>query len=712
MNSAYRTSSRVLQRLSKAGRKRWVSYSIHEEATLTQQLSQRQLAQYLTTKRSHASAKQRPLIPKEKLTAKQTKAMKAAMNGESVFIGGAAGCGKTEMILQIHKMLVKKYEKKKNTFSSNEYPITNGVALLSAGARANPSHGEAVASRLQVALPMLNEDFRFVSSGESTSLTTHCFDMCPDFYTNLKVLVIDDIEQFDHDVWHSLGMLISRVQSEKGKQVRPFENIQIIAAGDFCSISVGSFSSMTDMNYPFEHSDWDRIFSLQIELNGSYIHEPQYSKLLKDVRLNGMAGINMITSLPIDSTIKRSFEARSFSEFSDDGTDNPYVDPLEGRLLIGPILSGDPYAIGGRDPHSIAATQREVPGFAISFYKQLLMRPDSFKTYRIMIGASGDSAVMLAKCSKVIRAIVAKRLRNDIQQKIASFGCHFPNHVYTMFWKSIVQVFAIDEEVTLLIPMAEDDLHFGSRGIVKNLGQESVTVEFKTGEGAIKTKEIFPISVSASTTLEHEFVDKSQGNGTASIVTYSSEAVFFPLSSIKMEISSDLYSSIFINGLLPRGVKPPTIILQGSDFIEEFGSLYAAMAQAPSLKHIKMKGQLPRKSVNGPYKRAALFHKHIDGNNLVNDPCPVCGVKFNEPCPGGNKKKYKSAWERITDCSKKYFYCKDTGKTVPTEDVLEHTKQLSLVKCECGITLPLHELRAHRINHISEGEFTCYPQES
>ncbi|KAJ9462345.1 ATP-dependent DNA helicase PIF1, partial [Diplonema papillatum] len=274
--------------------------------------------------------------PAQVLTHGQQGAVDAALRGENVFVGGGVGTGKTETLLHVKQALVRK-------FKSDE-----GIALLTAGTVVNPALGGFESSlRLVGNLPGVNENPAYAAEGEPSRLA-NAMAARADFWARLKVLIVDDVETADYDVWRSLRVVLTSLRRLAADPKKQFGEVQVIAAGDFCAVDQGAQATQHSNNYAFEDPEWSNTFTANFELEGtdggSFAHEKQWARVLKDARF-GIFSDELYSSLQARQVsaadpdsglgIVESPPPATRSESGDTASNvHAYADPLAGRRFV------------------------------------------------------------------------------------------------------------------------------------------------------------------------------------------------------------------------------------------------------------------------------------------------------------------------------------------------------------------------------------------
>ena len=146
-----------------------------------------------------------------RLSDEQALALDLIREGRNVFLTGVAGTGKSLVLKKALRYI-------KDTFDYDEY-----VAVAPTGSTAVVLEGQTVHSFAGIGIPKIYTDFRKMKSNKKIKKR----------WTNLKVLVLDEVSMISGEFFDSL----SRVVSEIRKDPRPFGGIQLIVCGDFLQLS-------------------------------------------------------------------------------------------------------------------------------------------------------------------------------------------------------------------------------------------------------------------------------------------------------------------------------------------------------------------------------------------------------------------------------------------------------------------------------------------
>lgn len=175
------------------------------------------------------------------LTDTQKEALAAIKGGESIFLTGEAGTGKSRVIQTFWNQCGEKY---KVGLTS-----TTGSSALILG-------GSTLHSYLGIGL----------GNGDVESLVTKisCKSYLLKRWNKLKTLIIDEVSMLSPDLFDKLNELAQRLKygSKKNgfhlsllnkKEYRPWGGIQLIMSGDFCQLPV-----VNDTRYTFEAKTWEK----------------------------------------------------------------------------------------------------------------------------------------------------------------------------------------------------------------------------------------------------------------------------------------------------------------------------------------------------------------------------------------------------------------------------------------------------------------------
>lgn len=169
------------------------------------------------------------------LKPKQEKAYSHLVNGDSIFITGVAGAGKTSVI----KLFVKAYQHSRNIAVTS---TTGTSALLLNGTTVHSYLGIGYGSEDVENLVSKIVQWKWLRKR----------------WMELDCLFIDEISMLDPKLFDKIEEIARIVRDDK----RPFGGIQIVISGDFCQLPcVGT------NNFCFEANSWNKCIKQTIYLN-------------------------------------------------------------------------------------------------------------------------------------------------------------------------------------------------------------------------------------------------------------------------------------------------------------------------------------------------------------------------------------------------------------------------------------------------------------
>ena len=603
---------------------------------------------------TRVESKMRAPIDISLLTTNQKIALEKEGN---VFIGGGVGTGKTETLLQIYKYL--------KTQSTPER-----VKLVTAGAVYNQSLGWEASIR-----DVMNLWGTWTGQYEEDPPEGLKKYVAMSDVMNLHTLIIDDVEQLEYAEWVALRKAASALLDDAGK---PFGHLRIICAGDFPAAERG----LNDMgkNYPFEDPLWDATFPLQVELEGadgggrSFVHEPEFGDLLKRARLGELTAEDLarLAGREIDVKDPHNFMSIAF----DDAIPEEYEDPLHGRVVVTPDV-----AELGRNEDAVTRRGPK-PKYRFSAFKSFYKPPEQLQEYI----ATTTKATYPGGYGHTLQ----RKLRSTLMRKLDSLGDAKCNP----WWNQTVQqVFALGEEVSVGVPIKGDDaskVYAGCRAIVTSFEEDGVIVKAANGAQV----KVTPITLGSFSRNVPDFVEKP---GVTPFQTFT----FLPMSHAKVRQAADIYNSAFVNGYA-KANECPTVIIDTELLAESGGlrSLYASLAHAPSLRKVNIKGSLStldQSRESFVYQPSAVFHISLASPEALDRAlCPICSTELGGVCPMSAEDSFvplASAVEKMRYCVRHFRYSPVDKITMSLEDFTVHSRDITIVQCECGETMPLRDVQ-------------------
>ncbi|PSS16386.1 ATP-dependent DNA helicase [Actinidia chinensis var. chinensis] len=209
-----------------------------------------------------------PKRPRIKWTEEQTQILDTVSSGESVFITGSAGTGKTALLQQIIKIL-----NEKHTRSRVFKTASTGVAACALkGQTLHSFSGVGLAD----AEPEILLD-RVLSNKKAYSR-----------WVRVRALVIDEIGLIDAKYFDTLEFIARVVKSEEaGVEDEIWGGIQLVVTGDFFQLPpIPDRSNLRRRQFAFEADCWDSSFRLQVEVKKIFRQsDTNLIKLLQNIRL-------------------------------------------------------------------------------------------------------------------------------------------------------------------------------------------------------------------------------------------------------------------------------------------------------------------------------------------------------------------------------------------------------------------------------------------
>ena len=183
----------------------------------------------------------------ESLTDEQRRAAERVLRGDSVFITGSAGTGKSHVLKYIIQTL-------QSAHAVGEVGITapTGVAAVNVG-------GQTVHSFAGIGLGKGRRETLIQKVLRSKKAVER--------WCEVKVLIIDEVSMLDKDLFDTLDVVARRV---RGVLDKPFGGIQLVAVGDFFQLPpvVGG----ADKSFCFQAAAWKQM-ALDQEPNKIFLHQ-------------------------------------------------------------------------------------------------------------------------------------------------------------------------------------------------------------------------------------------------------------------------------------------------------------------------------------------------------------------------------------------------------------------------------------------------------
>ncbi|KAG8386750.1 hypothetical protein BUALT_Bualt03G0181500 [Buddleja alternifolia] len=211
-------------------------------------------------KKYGGNAPKTPRTPKIKLTDEQNQVMDAVCNGQSVFITGSAGTGKTFLVEQIITKLERIHGR-----STVYVTASTGVAACAL-------NGQTLHCFAGIGLGDVDRE---------QLLDRVLLDRSARYrWRKVKALFIDEISMVDANLFESLEYIarMIRDKEESVSEKKVWGGIQLIVSGDFFQLppvrrksfflkpTVSKKKKKGKKEYAFEADCWDASFDIQIEL--------------------------------------------------------------------------------------------------------------------------------------------------------------------------------------------------------------------------------------------------------------------------------------------------------------------------------------------------------------------------------------------------------------------------------------------------------------
>jgi ATP-dependent DNA helicase PIF1 len=213
--------------------------------------------------------------PLDLLTVEQRSVINQLLSGNSVFLTGGGGVGKSHVISTIYKeypALKRELAKKTNPDGVPKLPriqvcALTGCAALLLGNKAKTIHSWAGVGLGKDDVSTLQRKIRRNAKAMRNWLCT-------------DLLIIDEISMMTPDLFEKLNELAKRIRSNK----RPFGGIQVLLVGDFYQLPPVRKGD-EPYRFVFESDAWKEVVSVAVEL--TEIHrqkDPVFHKILNEAR--------------------------------------------------------------------------------------------------------------------------------------------------------------------------------------------------------------------------------------------------------------------------------------------------------------------------------------------------------------------------------------------------------------------------------------------
>jgi len=182
--------------------------------------------------------------------------------GENIFMTGAGGTGKTELIKRIVK------DAKEKGIKYQVCALTGcACILLKCNAKTIHSWG---------GLGLCNGDIDLLAG----KIALNKFKRKN--WKQVELLIVDEVSMMSKKLFNALNLIGKKCRLDQSA----FGGIQVIFSGDFNQLSpIGNDDEPDTSRYCFESEDWDNIFKNQIELVEIFRQkDPVYTKILSQIR--------------------------------------------------------------------------------------------------------------------------------------------------------------------------------------------------------------------------------------------------------------------------------------------------------------------------------------------------------------------------------------------------------------------------------------------
>lgn len=208
--------------------------------------------------------KREPRKPRTRIkwTDEQIQIISAISKGNSVFITGSGGTGKTLLVKHIIKVL-KKCHPRSQVFAT----ASTGVAACAIGGQTLHSFagiGYSMADRQALLDRVLNDSKAYKR------------------WNKVDALVIDEISMVDAELFESLEWIAKKIRDED----KMWGGIQLVVCGDFLQLPpILDPQNSSGKEFAFEADCWNASFDMQFELTTIFRQsDPRLVKLLQGIR--------------------------------------------------------------------------------------------------------------------------------------------------------------------------------------------------------------------------------------------------------------------------------------------------------------------------------------------------------------------------------------------------------------------------------------------
>ncbi|KAK9153661.1 hypothetical protein Sjap_001141 [Stephania japonica] len=197
------------------------------------------------------------------LSEQQQQVLNAISNGQSVFITGSAGTGKTFLLQQAIEVL-RQIHKPSRVF-----------VTASTGVAACALTGQTIHSFAGIGLGL----------GSQRQLFCRASKYAESNWENADALVIDEVSMISGELFDKLDYIARNIR----RSSKPWGGLQLVVTGDFFQlppiIKPSFFSSYPTKEFAFEAKCWSKSFDLQVELTRVFRQsDTQFVNLLQGIR--------------------------------------------------------------------------------------------------------------------------------------------------------------------------------------------------------------------------------------------------------------------------------------------------------------------------------------------------------------------------------------------------------------------------------------------
>ncbi|KAH9610920.1 hypothetical protein KSS87_008839 [Heliosperma pusillum] len=200
----------------------------------------------------------------------QLRIIEAIKRGESVFITGSAGTGKTMLIEHLIKLLVKKHGRK------------TVYVTASTGVAACALRGQTLQSFAGVGL----------AEADAETLLSRVIDnrWAYNRWKQAKALVIDEISMVDKTLFDKYEYIAREVRCESENDEEAWGGIQLVVSGDFFQLPPID-TRRNGVEFAFEADSWEFSFQLYVQLETVFRQSnSEHVKLLEGIRVGEIDG--------------------------------------------------------------------------------------------------------------------------------------------------------------------------------------------------------------------------------------------------------------------------------------------------------------------------------------------------------------------------------------------------------------------------------------